>query len=350
MNIRNSYEPKSRNHNLTHEVIYVLFTDGHIYHINKDIKSLEQYVKMKKLENIDITEIVCPKPSPYYYLHKQVEEINPILINDYDDFKLIVEQLKDDKNDLYFLYNKYSLVDLYIELFNHGIKANAFMQSSELRFNQLRIKTNKKNIILYCLEEEGVSSSVSFDNIEAFKSYQEYKNFALNHLLSKVYISKYSYNFTLMINRYMKSALIGTFTDIPNDINFIQLDFNRYYTSILNAVKYIPKINSFDEFVDYNNEDIEDHNLYYVEKLNNNLKYPFHKFSLCYGMNIRGISDIRIISHLVVSKLVKFNANDIIKKVYNNNTLTNEMKKNIINHIVGKYNKKSNTKYIIMYH
>jgi hypothetical protein len=61
-------------------------------------------------------------------------------------------------------------------------------------------------------------------------------------------------------------------------------------------------------------------------------------------MNIKGVSDIRIISQLVVSKLVKFNGNDIIKKVYNNNTLTNEMKKNIINHIVGKYNKKSNTK------
>ena len=101
-------------------------------------------------------------------------------------------------------------------------------------------------------------------------------------------MSQYSSNVKQMLDAYKSGPLIGGFREFPEDNQFIQIDFNKYYTSILANLDEFPAVNSFDEFVDYKNEKLEKYNLYTVEKLVNSQSYPYHKFSLCYGRNIEG--------------------------------------------------------------
>ena len=145
-----------------------------------------------------------------------------------------------------------------------------------------------------------------------------------------------------MLNQYGKGAIIGSFDTYDKDTATIHLDFNRYYTSILKNIKKIPVVNSFDNFVDYKGEELEDFNIYFVQKTNSNICYPHNMFSLCFGMNLKDVSGIKIISHLRVSKLKENIADGVIKKIYEDDTLTDKMKKDLFNHLIGNYNKKSN--------
>ena len=61
-------------------------------------------------------------------------------------------------------------------------------------------------------------------------------------------------------------------------------------------------------------------------------------------MNIKNL-DVKIISFLKPSKLKKNCANDIITDLYSDDSLTPTMRKNMINYIIGKFNKGKNTKF-----
>ncbi len=61
-------------------------------------------------------------------------------------------------------------------------------------------------------------------------------------------------------------------------------------------MEYIPIVNAFDNFVQYENEVIEDYCLYYIEKVNNEIAYPLNRFDLCFGINIKNVENIRIIN------------------------------------------------------
>jgi hypothetical protein len=106
----------------------------------------------------------------------------------------------------------------------------------------------------------------------------------------------------------MKAPLNGQFEEhiYKQEISAVKLDYNKYYTYILSKIEYIPAVNSFDKFCAYDYKDeIQDYNVYFVEKLDKAQTYPFHKFSLCYGMNIDGVDSIKIIAVLQISKKTK---------------------------------------------
>ena len=130
------------------------------------------------------------------------------------------------------------------------------------------------------------------------------------------------------------------FDVVPNEI--IELDFNKFYTSILQDADMFPLVNSFDEFIDYNGEPIDDLNVYYVEKTVENNEYPFYQFNLCMGKNIKGVENINIISVLDTSKNKRCNCKEFVKMVYQDKVITTTMKKDIFNHIVGNMNKSQN--------
>jgi hypothetical protein len=65
---------------------------------------------------------------------------------------------------------------------------------------------------------------------------------------------------------------------------------------------------------------------------------------LCYGINLTGVENLKIISYLQVSKLKKNVAKDIVKNIYDDQKLNPKMRKDLINHLIGVYNKKENKK------
>jgi len=342
------YEPEKRNRNINPEIVYVLFHNKHVFKFNENLKSLEQKIehRLNKLNE------VCPKPSAKYYLKEGDEEQQTLMINDYDELTELIKTHETEDSDIRILYNKASCFDLWLELYNNGFEPSVLMTNGEVCFKFLRLlnvtfgNRQKKNILLYTLEEDGVYNHKQFDTEDVFNNYMNKTTYASNYLLTTNYVSSYADNVNAMLHKYMKAPLIGKFKTIaPVNDKCIHIDYNKFYTSILNEIKEFPVVNSFDDFTDFKGQDIKDYNLYFVEKLRNDECYPFHKFSLCYGMNIKDVNGIKILKVLNVSKTKKNNANEVINKLYTDNKLTAKMRKDIINHIVGKYNKKTNKKY-----
>ena len=348
-NVKEYYNPPSRNKNIGCTVLYVIHHDKHIYKLNHNLKRLEQKLEYHMVE----LQEACKVPNNTYFIRKQDEEIKSLLIEGIDDVLSIMEDEKMMGN-IHLLYNKSDCFDLWLEFYEKGIKLSTTISNGQVNFNCIRLNIVKdksmnivkdKKISIYANQEEGVSEKMKFKDQEEFSYYTEKKNWATNHLLTKNYLSNYSSNVKEMLSTYMPTALIGGF-NIPEyneKIDTIQLDFNKYYTSILRDMPHIPIVNSFDNFQDYCDEPIEEMNVYFVEKLTTDMCYPFNQFNICYGKNIIGVNNIRILAQLKISQQKSSCGKDVIEKLYKDDKLTETMKKDIINHIVGKYNKSNNT-------
>jgi len=330
------YEPEKRNNNFSPQILYVVFHNKHIYHLNHNLESL-----CKKISKVNS---IIEAPSNNYYLKKCDNLDDVLLIYTFEDLQKVIYD-KNKTGNIRLIYQDESCKDLWIKLYSEmKYEANILMKDGKLDFTNLRLMNiNEKNIMIDTYQEKDVYylNSELQDN-KKFKNYILKKNNAIDHLLNKNYISYYSEQVDEMLKKYKKPPLHGAFDYFEETIQCSMLDFNKFYTSILNSLEYLPVINRFDNFVDYKNEIIEDYNLYFV--LNEDLDYPVNPYSLCFGMNIKDV-DVKIISFLKPSKLKKNCGMDIIKDLYNDETLSPTMRKNIINHIIGKYNKGKNTKF-----
>lgn len=341
MNVVCHYEPEKRNKHINPIIVYVMFHNKHIYHLNHNLKVLEQKLDIY-MEGI---KEICERPSHRYYLKNEEQTEKSYLVNNYNELKQLMETCEDENETIKVLYNRTSCFDLWFNAYKDKIEMTPLMTNGEVCFKFLKFQNyKKKNYNIYTLEEDSVFAHKTFDKVEVFNNYENKKGNALNNLLTINYLSQYNENVNTMLTEYMKAPLKGKFIkNLPTD-ECIHIDFNKYYTSILNQIDKVPVINTFDDFIDYSNQTIENYNLYYVEKLNNDGTYPFHKFSLCFGMNIKNVNGIQILKYLQVSKLKTYTGKNVIQKLYQDETLTPKFRKDIINHIVGKYNKRVNKK------
>ena len=345
-NIRQEYEPEKYNSNIQPKILYVIFHCGHIYHINH---TLQQFCHIKEKKEKFNNE--CPKPSQNYFLRIEDEKnIKVILANSKKDIDNIMFNDSYD-GKIYILYNDNNLFKLWEEYFNEGIKFDVNMKNDKLLFTRIsliNINVNTKptkHLFISILDEDDVDYHKTFETQEIYNNYMATLANVKNNCISRNYISNYSNDVKDMIRFYTRAGLVGSFEN--DDIftgqkkDVMELDFNKYYTSILYDLPFIPVVNSFDHFQDYLNDEIIDNNIYFVKKeiLDNN--YPFHHHNLCYGINIKGVQNIKIISYLsTVQK--SHNFKEIIANVWNDEKLTETMKKDIFNHLIGNFNKKDN--------
>ncbi len=151
-----------------------------------------------------------------------------------------------------------------------------------------------------------------------------------------------------MLYSNIKGGLVGSFiaNSMDETLQCYEIDFIKFYTSIFVGLKYLPVVHSFDNFIAYSKDmKVEDYSLYYVEKKNDKLNYPLNRFELCYGINIKNrLCGLTIISVLRPSKLYPNPAKDEIKTLYENGNLSIDMKKSIVNSLIGMMDKRFNTK------
>jgi hypothetical protein len=336
-NIVGSYKAKRENKNINPNVLYIVFHNGHIYHLNDDLKSLSHKI------NDFVEKPVIQEPSDKFYLQKYKElENDTKIINSYSDLLKIINNKKLE-GTIHLIYQK-SCFDLWVDLLvKLKFEATIKMRDRQLDFSGLILKNiNNKTIIISTYTEDGVVVDKEFDNTKMFHNYIDKKNKVLSKLLNKNYISQYSSQVQELLKSCGIGGLIGSFSYTDNT-ECIEIDYNKYYTSILRDIKKIPVVNSFDNFKDYDNHTIQDYSLYYVEKKDNKINYPINHYSLCYGFNIKDITDtLNIIAYLQPSKIKDNISESIIKEVYDDKTLTIQMKKDVINHTIGMFNKGSN--------
>jgi len=326
------------NCNIRPTTMYVIFHNGHIYHVNDNLNSLS-----KKLSSY-IDKPVVYEPSDKYYLSHQNElENDTQIIDNYDDLVKIIEN-KNITGTIHLIYEK-SCLDLWVDLLKKlKYEASIKMKGREINFTGLSLKNiNDKNIIIKSYSEKGMKVNKEFGDSKMFHTYIEKQNNFCNKLLNKNYISKYSPQVQSLLKDCGIGGLMGNFEDIYEKTDVIEIDYNKSYTSLLRGIEKIPVINSFDNFINYDGHEIKDYSLYYVEKKNCDVAYPINHFSLCYGMNIKDMLDeLYIVAYLEPSKLKTNIAGILIKEVFDDETLTETIKKNIVNHCIGRFHKSYN--------
>ena len=337
-NIVVKHEPQRRNRHINPEYLYVIFHNGHIYHVNNDLHKLSHKL------NMYVEKSVVQEPTDKYYLHNHKElENKAMIINNFDDLKDIIKN-DDIKGDIHLVYQE-SCLSLWVDLLTKmKYEASIKMKDGKINFDSISLKNiNDKNITISKYSEKGVTFDKTFDNNEMFHNYLDKKNQITSKLLNKNYISSYNEQVQGMLKTYYGNALIGSFENIYEEFEALEIDYNKYYTSILQSIEKIPVINEFDSFEDYKGEEIKDYNLYFVQKKDDLIEYPLHHYSLCYGMNIKDIvQKLNIISVLVPSKLKVNISKGLVKEIYDDSTLTNTMKKDIFNHTIGLFNRGTN--------
>jgi hypothetical protein len=309
--------------------------DLKIYLLNNELSSLCHKKK---------AGLIIKEPSDKFYLAEKKElENDTKIIDSYSDLVKIINDKK-ITGTVHLIYQK-SCFDLWYDLLTKmKYEANIRMRDSRLDFSGLTLKNiNDKNIIIQSYYEDGVVVDKMFSDSKMFHNYIEKKNNVLNKLLNKNYISKYSSQVQNMLKDCGIGGLIGNFDYVDEDTDCIEIDYNKYYTSILRDIKKIPVVNGFDNFKDYDKHEIKDYNLYYVQKKDDTIAYPINHYSLCYGFNIQDITNtIHIIAYLEPSKLKVNIADDLINEVYQDSTLETKMKKDIFNHCIGMFHKSYN--------
>ena len=135
----------------------------------------------------------------------------------------------------------------------------------------------------------------------------------------------------------------------PQKDNLIGIDINKAYTSNLMDMEYFPSFNVFDTYQKYDGHELEDNTMYYVKALreNNSAAILFDKkYSRCFGYKLNRIpmTYFKVLYYKRPSNLIRTNAKEKVKELYDNEELSSTSKKQIINILLGLLEKKRNTR------
>jgi hypothetical protein len=336
--LRCHYDPRdeglSLNKHINPQVLFVMMYNGHIIKFNDEINSLRH-----KLDSTLLVNDLIANPSSTYNLPKKQDKRDFVIIESYED---VLNLLKDSKKDVEAIYND-DLFKLWCEIYtkmDYECKVSftgSYINSISIN-NIGKIKVRISNV--YCPN----AGTIEIDNEPLYKNFVDTKTNFMYQLLNKNYLSRYSPQVAELFQYYTRGGIIGgLLARIEEEGEAIGLDFNKCYPSHLIKMPFVPSINSFDEFVEYDDSDIEDMTMYFYEKLDDTISYPMKKHGLIYGYNIKKFNpNVELIAMLKPSKLTENISGDLIKELYENTELDNSLKKFIMNQTIGMMAKKNN--------
>lgn len=320
VNAYNQIDVCYRNENLNKHispsnfVIQVQNSHCNVLHINK----------LESLKKIDIMT-----PSPYYYIDEQ----KTIDVNDH----VIVGCMEEIMNLYKTNKNCVCIVDQPIENIYHKLHQMGIIP--KVYFNDSFMSSIKlsKNFVIKNIVHEGIMK------FESSTQYQVYMN--LCHKMKTNLLTKNNVSFFNDQTKDIFKMIRGAFKGVifPNCNNSLEIDFNKFFTHCLLINKYIPVIDIFDYFVDYDGSEIQDYNIYIVD----NLGYPSiflnKKISLCLGINLKQYKgQYQILQYIKTRKSLN-NIQPVVKEIYDNEDITEFHKKNICNITIGRCGKSHNT-------
>jgi len=210
LNIREYYEPETQNRNINPRVCYFIYHNQHIYHLNHNLKSLEQKLQDKKGKMVEI----CSTPNTKYYLKKQEETISDLLFINNANYIIGIINNECVFKNVNLFYDRGNCYDLYFDLIKMGIESSVAIKNGKVSFDMLKMNNIKqKNITIFTHEEEGVTLHKEFGNNKIYQHYIQKRNWALNNLLNKQFISHYSSNVKQMLDAYKSGLIIGSFVE-----------------------------------------------------------------------------------------------------------------------------------------
>jgi len=321
--------------------LYLIVHEKHVWQIDNNLESLWK----KKLNDEVIYE-----PSSKYRIIKDFT-VSSNFVNSKTELLEAIKQIKpNEKNEIY--YNG-SIRDLLFDFkFRDGINvSNVKYKNNEIEQMTLTINNELKCVIKkYVLEGE---RGLNFQNKEEYNCYNEYFEKIYKKILRKEYLSDFNENTNRLLREYMKCPHTGYLNDSYKTTECDTFDKNKAYTSLLMNLDEIPVFSVFDDFEEYNGEEIEDNNYYFIEM---NGQYEMieriitkQKFTYIHGFLLKEIKETcKILNVMKPYKLSKIEGiKELIKELYEDSRVRVQLKKFLINSIIGltgkRYNKNIDT-------
>lgn len=369
------YRPEHINKNIFPCVLRLIILGNHVYIANDK----SNFFKEVKIEE-DITKLNNLYVNDTYH-EQQIDLDNPkqskmIFVNDLNEITSAIKE--NSECDITFVYKGKDLSTLaYDMVVNHKVVPHIFSRKYGI-IDSISMYANTENDQgekvqhRYIIEmpknnkcdPNEPSTWISDDQYSLYNQQRDIFYDAVFHTNMK---SQYD-EFALQIeNTYLLGPMQGHFTNkCPTNEDFVPgtnkledienvyngIDMKRAYPSTLKHINKVPVFGYFDRYEPYNNEPLDDYNMYVADvKINNieeTLLFP-HKmcrnfgfmFKLARDLNIR--CDIRLVRKY--TKLVDVDFSNPLENLFNSG-LDESYSKTIANTTIGLLEKKVNRKYI----
>ena len=340
------YDPRDEgiklNRHIFPRVTYFLLHNQHIYRLNDKLDRLKEIVNRLKgdKKNDDINR--------NYYINnnRKNNTIFNTLLNDSD--QLVELYKKKNTTNINCTYNN-DLQTLLVDIINKmNYEPSVIVKNSSITGISLN-NIDDKCIIIRNVHSE-YTGNATFKDDNELNNFIVEDNETYTNIINHNYKSYYNDNVNNMFCEYVRGGIIGSFPDYHTNVSksVFELDFNKFYTSILFNMKKIPLICQFDNFKQYNNEVLEDYNIYFIQINNDHTEnmniYVNANYGLCYGINLKKelTDNMEILAYLKPYKLVNNDMCHTITHLYNNDEISMTHKKYIINKVIGLLGKKYN--------
>lgn len=348
--VKEHFKPKKINTfiNNSHTHFRYIWSNDHCWTIDKHgEQSWSQKLKHEKINYDDLDDIEkeyeLENQPVYYNFNFNNDKTNYLLINNIDEIYSFLEFNEEEPTD-YCIITNLDIEDVFLQLFyEYKILSKLLMRGNTI--DNIRIEQYRNKNVIIRQSFSPATSQVIIDNIDDYILMNDYISKAKKILLHPHNSSMYSPQVFNVFQTFKKGGLFCQFdTNFNNDLilddgtytSFCGMsDFNRFYISELLSIKYFPVFNFDCYFQNYNDEPIEDLNLYYIKKTNNTFEYPFYKDDLCFGINLKKSSgNFKIIKFMRPSTYHENNLKELFCEIYAS-SLPDNLKKNIGNILCG---------------
>ena len=272
---------------------------------DKDLFELSTILTEKKIANkfvLDSIIVYHPKykvvisrqtdKNRFYYIYKTPRQVLESI--------RALQQENDDMEKRFYFHSNEPLDAILRDFMNANIQPRLTYRNKAIKTIQFIVGNNIVEIGNDNNEYTGTMNITDEDHyIEYSKGLRKTKNAYIRPL----YKSYYAESTQLL----MDNNTLGGYINIKeNAKNCIEIDFNRYYLSILNDLKKLPQLTKFDRFADYKGEPLEKNTFYYCKNKNKgDNPYLASNYRICWGKNLMAYTgdDLEIIAYIEADEL-----------------------------------------------
>ena len=329
MKLLYKYISETQNKKINPRTSYFMIKNKHLYILNDRLDELHQLRDIEKHENTQISnKYTLPK------INDEKERDLQFFSTEEEIIKYIISMPEKTSVDI---ITNLDLNEILIKLvdFNNYICG---IQMHKNALETIKLKGDGERYIY-------IKNDYKHNNKDEFLEFANSFKSAVKDIISPEYISYYNEQTMSFFNEYTRGGLFNSFYDeIYKDL--YAFDFNKFYTSCLMELKYIPIFTRADNFIKYDGHQLEDYNIYQVSLINpsmSSLVYSDKSICLSYGFVLKQFDkEYNIISYIRPSHLSPNVAIEVVQNLYKNNKLSIADKKDIINIIIGKTGTKRN--------
>ena len=152
---------------------------------------------------------------------------------------------------------------------------------------------HKLNKIIFIIRTQqllkhGLDGSICVSNEDTYNKMNKAANTIKEQLFKSEHLSYYNTIDTDILDECRSIPPSGLLLNISNNINFVEINVSKAYTSELNKLKMIPIFNTLDKWMEYDNLEIEDYTLYRVSSAKNKILNQI--YNLLYGLILKQLN------------------------------------------------------------